>query len=116
MRWVKANALHERSLSAITGPVSNMFDKVDSGSMSVRQLHPEAFQSNKFASPSQEDELSSIWPELIALDAGPTIGDPAYELDKTLTRVIFHKDGKTWTRLKTPELVRQLKAEKRKGM
>jgi hypothetical protein len=107
MRWIAAHAQHAHSMSTVSGSISNMFDRNQSGSANLPLLHPEAFLASNESPPYPEEIVSSCWSELMSLDSVPSIDDDkAFLIFVSLVDVRVRKDGTTWKLLKTSHIVR----------
>jgi hypothetical protein len=115
MRWIVALAQHAHSMNTVSGSISNMFDRNQSGSANLPLLHPEAFLASNESLPYPEEKFSSCWSELMSLDSVPSIDDDkAFLIFVSLVDVRVRKDGTTWKLLKTSHIEWQLISEAKK--
>jgi hypothetical protein len=104
-RWAYGYREQQRSLRGASALFCNMFDSDSDG---ARGRYPDAFLVD---GPGAVLSIapSPRWSELADADTAPEIGDPGVTFFEGLLRVTIQKDGTTWTRLKTPAMVRELR-------
>lgn len=109
-RWVKAHRQQQRTVSTIASCINNMShanleDPIDA--------YPDAFKFELLGNIEQDTTVDRLWSELGKPDAAPRLGAAGVTYTEDDFRVYIHGEGKTYVRLKTPSLVRQLQAVKR---
>ena len=109
-RWIEAHALQLQSFAAIAANVAGLLD----GNVStIDGYDRDAFDFK--VKPTREDDKASsdMWPEVMAKDTLLNLREPGVTVKEEGTRVTVCKDGDEKVWLKTPTVVRQLRAYRR---
>ncbi|KAF1912391.1 hypothetical protein BDU57DRAFT_522620 [Ampelomyces quisqualis] len=128
VRWVNGVRSQQESLRTIAESINEMFDEAneeddrddeddnegenEGSTPTPRELYPDAFEFEDVGPLKQS--YTAQWSELRADDPAPKIGQPGVtvEKDSTPLRIRICKGGEVWSRLRTPAIVRLLRALK----
>jgi hypothetical protein len=108
-RWVLAHGQQLQSLSAVAASVSAMFD----GDIASRhEGYSEAFKFGDVAPVEHTHEVDDTWSELQIKSPMPKLTDPGLTFREDLEKVFIRKGGEVEVWLKSPAVIRQLRAYK----
>jgi hypothetical protein len=127
VRWVNGVRQQQESLRAMAESINDMFEtdgedgddgdgEDEDGAPTPRELYPDAFEFED-TEPLKDPDAShqaGQWSELDADDPAPKLGRVGVTVkkDSNPLRIRICKDVEEWSRLKTPAMVRQLRALK----
>jgi hypothetical protein len=134
VRWVNAHRKQQATLCAVADSINAMFEQdenekehdadngnpededrseVDGGTKPTpRELYPDAYG---FTVNQPLEQPCTQWWELRSFDPAPKRSDEGVTVGMGDMRYTISKDGQTWSRLRTPSLIRQLQNERRAG-
>ena len=108
-RWVDGLRQQQRTCSAIANCIHEMFQ---SSSEDPRAAYPDAFDIDTHDPSTKAAPVSYTWPEIEWRDNCPALTEPGVTYTESNFRVHIRQGNKTYVRLKTPSMVRQLRAVK----
>lgn len=106
-RWIKVHALEQQSLAAVAANVAGLLE----GNVSaVDGYDPNAFEYDIKPALNSDIASNEVWSEITAKNMSLNLREPGVTVKEKGTRVTVCKDGNEKVWLKTPAVIRQLRA------